>query len=237
VDKFILVQRYKIHYVEAGQGEPVILIPGSYNTHRTWNRLMPLLSSEFRLLALDYIGSVDSRKEAENPEITLQEQTDIIANMVRQIGLGKVNLIGGYSGGATVYDFAARYPDLVIKIISIEGSLIQSSTENSSSEAISKARNASRLPWYKINLARRSTRSIEEESKSIKAPLLYLFGTSSDIKRIQLAENLEYLKTYLPHAWVIALEGSIHDLATQQPLDIATIILEFLRKKLAPRSS
>jgi pimeloyl-ACP methyl ester carboxylesterase len=237
VDKFILVQRYKIHYVEAGQGEPVILIPGSYNTHRTWKRLMPLLSAEFRLLALDYIGSVDPQKGDENSEITLQEQTDIIAKMVQQIGFEKVNLIGGYYGGTTVYDFAARYPDLVNKIISIEGSLVQSDTERSSSQQSSKGKNLSRLPWYKINLARKSTQSIEEEAKSIKAPLLYLFGASSDIKRIQLAANLEYLKTYLPHSWVVALEGSIHDLATQQPLDIATIILEFLRKKLAPRNN
>jgi hypothetical protein len=41
VDRFILVQTYKIHYVEAGASEPVILIPGFASTR--WNRLMPLL--------------------------------------------------------------------------------------------------------------------------------------------------------------------------------------------------
>jgi pimeloyl-ACP methyl ester carboxylesterase len=235
IDKFILVRRSKIHYVEAGQGEPVILIPGSYNTQRTWKRIMPLLAAEFRLLALDYIGTTDSGKQPEIPEFTLQEQTDIIAKMVRQIGLPKVNLIGGYYGGAAVYDFAARYPELVLKIISIEGSLISSDLNNPVPDVLSQAKNSFRVPWYKINIGRKSTFNLEEEAKSIKAPLLYLFGTKSDIKRIQLVQNLEFLKTYLPHAWVVALEGSIHDLNTQQPQDIANILLEFLRKNLAPR--
>jgi pimeloyl-ACP methyl ester carboxylesterase len=232
MDKFILVQRYKIHYVEAGQGDPVILVPGSYNTRRTWNRLLPLLAGEFHLLALDYIGRIDSDERPEDTELTLQELTDIIAKMVRQIGLVKVSLIGGYHGGATVYDFAARYPDLVDKIISIEGSLIQSDTDPTSPQKKTPVRNTSGLPWFKIGLNRKSTISIEEESKSIKSPLLYLFGTQSDIKRIRLTENLEYLKTNLPHAWVVALDGSIHNLTAQQPTDMANIILEFLRKKL-----
>lgn len=235
-DKLILVNRFKIHYVEAGQGDPVILIPGSYNTRRTWNRLMPLLSGEFRLLALDYIGRVNPDELEEDTGITLQEQTDIIAGLVRQIGLEKVNLIGGYYGGASVYDFAARYPDLTEKIISIEGSLIQSDTDRNSPQNIQSPKKNPGLPWFKLGLNRKSVLSIEEESKFIKSPLLYLFGTQSDVKRINLTENLEYLKTYLPHAWVVALEGSIHNLASQRPADMANIILEFLRKKLEPRS-
>ena len=237
VDKFVLVQRYKIHYVEAGQGEPVILVPGSYNTQRTWKRLMPLLAGEFHILALDYIGNMDSSKSRETPEFTLQEQTNLLAQMVQQIRLTKVNLIGGYSGGATVYDFAARYPELTLKIVSLEGSLIQSDQANSSPDFSFQVKKTLRTPWYKINLGRKSTQNFEEEAKSIKAPLLYLFGTRSDAKRIQLPENLEYLKTNLPHAWVVAMEGSIHDLKTQQPRDIANIILEFLRKKLIPRNN
>ena len=79
VDKFILVQTYKIHYVEAGAGEPVILIPGSYSTYRVWNRLMPLLAGDFRLLALDYVGVGDSDKPTKGFDYTIQEQTDIIA--------------------------------------------------------------------------------------------------------------------------------------------------------------
>ena len=32
LDKFVLIGKRKIHYVEAGQGDPIILIPGSGST-------------------------------------------------------------------------------------------------------------------------------------------------------------------------------------------------------------
>ncbi len=280
VDKFILVQRYKIHYVEAGAGEPVILIPGSYSTYRAWNRLMPLLAGDFRLLALDYVGTGDSDKPDKGFDYTVQEQTDIIANMVQQMGLDKVNLIGGSYGGAIVFDFAARYPDLVNKIVSIEGGVVKpdkmkgdpmeyclkfpvvgdvfikvvrsgvlnkpaarvvvgkwysSMTPVDKEEMLeqisSNAKSASRIPWYKISIARKTSRDIEEEAKSIKTPILYLYGTESAYKEILLEKNLTYLKTYLPQAWIVAMEGGIHDLAMQKPAEVANVILEFLRKK------
>jgi pimeloyl-ACP methyl ester carboxylesterase len=235
-DRFILVKQFKIHYVDAGQGDPVILVPGSYNTRRTWNRLMPLLSKEFRILAMDYIGKIDSAEEVESLELAPQEQTDLIAKMIRQIGLEKVSLIGGYSGGSLIYDFAARYPDIVNKIVSIEGSLVQSDTQETSNQEPSKSQNNARLPWNRTSPARKSAKSLEEEAKSIKAPLMYLFGTTSDVKRIMLKKNLAYFKAYLPHAWVVALEGSVYNLNSQHPDDMANVILEFLRKKLSPRN-
>jgi pimeloyl-ACP methyl ester carboxylesterase len=233
--RFILVNNFRIHYLEAGQGEPLILIPGSYNTRRTWNRLIPLLSAEFHLLSLNYLEDLTSSDPGDHLGISLQDQTDIIAKMVRQIGFPGVHLLGGFSGGAVCYDFAARYPDLVLKIVSIEGSLIQSNSDQTSPSKTCGVPKNALLPWFK--LSRSKNLSIEEEAKSIKAPLLYLFGTKSDVRRINLKENLEYLKTYLPLAWVVSLEGSLNELSIQQPSEIANLILDFLRNKPAKKNS
>jgi pimeloyl-ACP methyl ester carboxylesterase len=280
VDRFILVQTYKIHYVEAGAGEPVILIPGTYSTYRVWNRLMPLLAGDFRLLALDYVGTGDSDKPTKGFDYTIQEQTDIIVRMITQMGLDKVNLIGGSYGGAIVFDFAARYPELTSKIISIEGGVVRrdkikgdpmeyclkfpvigdifvrvvrsgvlnkpvakaaagqwysSMTLTDRKEVLeqisSNTKSASRVPWYKISLARKISKDIEEEAKSIKAPILYLYGTKSDFKEIQLEKNIKFFTTYLPSAWIEAVEGGIHDLAMQKPTEVSDLILEFLKHK------
>ena len=32
MDKFVAVQGYNLHYVEAGEGTPVVLIPGAFST-------------------------------------------------------------------------------------------------------------------------------------------------------------------------------------------------------------
>jgi pimeloyl-ACP methyl ester carboxylesterase len=280
-DKFVLVQKYKIHYVEAGQGDPIILIPGSYSTYRTWNRLMPLLSKEYRLLALDYLGVGDSDKPKQGFNYTIQEQTDIIAQLVRQLNLGRVTLIGGSYGGAIVFDFAARYPDLTRKIVSIEGGVIKPDKEKGDfmeyclkfpvigdlfvqvartgvlnkpvakavtgewfpkmshedrhevlQQVASNARTASRIPWYRICISRETSKSLEEEAKTIVSPVLFLYGTKSNFKEILLEKNIQFLTKYLPQAWIIALEGGIHDLAVQKPSEVADLILEFLHRKL-----
>jgi pimeloyl-ACP methyl ester carboxylesterase len=245
-DKFILVGKYKIHYVEAGEGEPVILIPGSYSTYRAWNRLMPLLGKEYRLLALDYLGVGDADKPRQGFDHTVREQTDLIAAMVRQLGLSKVNLIGGLYGGAIVFDFAARYPGLIDKIVSLEGSIVRPDKMKGDpleyclkfpllGDLFVQVARSGVLNLQKISIASKTSASLEEEARDIKSPVLYLYGTQSDFKKIMLDKNLEYLKKYLPQAWIVALEGGIHDLALQKPAEVAGLILEFLHPRPAPR--
>lgn len=213
-DKFILVQKQRIHYIEAGKGEAVVLLPGTYSTHRIWNRLTPLLAVEYRILAPNY----------EVEDISTETQTDLIARMVQQMGIGKVNLVGGLTGGAVVFDFSARYPDLVNKIICIQGRVFPDSYNSKNTGK----------KWYKINVfSGKQSNKFEERAKLIQAPILYLYGTKSDNKTIPLRKNLEYLKNYLPQAWIIALEGGIHDLSMHKPEEIADLILVFLKTNLS----
>jgi pimeloyl-ACP methyl ester carboxylesterase len=211
LDKFILLDLDRVHYIEEGKGEPVILIPGSYGTYRAWNHLIPFLAGHYRLLELDYDTGF---------KYTAQEQSDRIAKIVEQLNLGKANLMGGPSSGEIIFDFAARYANLVGKIVSIEGSVIKPENKTTTSGA-----------WYKISLSRKNSINVEEEAKSIKSPVLYLYGTNSDNKGLQQEKNIEFFKNFLPQAWIVALEGAIHDIEMKSPAEVANIILDFLRHK------
>lgn len=98
----------------------------------------------------------------------------------------------------------------------------------------SNAKSASRVSWYKISIARKNPHNVEHLARSIKMPVLYLYGTRSDAREISLDRNIAFLKTYLPHAWIIAVEGGIPDLAMQKPGEVAALILEFLSQKPSP---
>jgi pimeloyl-ACP methyl ester carboxylesterase len=123
-DRFIEVEGYRIHYVDAGAGDPVILIPGSFSTYRAWNRVIPPLSEHYRVLALDYVGAGDSDKPKKGFRYTIQEQAGLIAGLIRQLDLGRVNLVGSSYGGVIVLYLAARHPELVNKVVSIEGAVV-----------------------------------------------------------------------------------------------------------------
>jgi pimeloyl-ACP methyl ester carboxylesterase len=120
-DRFVLVRNYNIHYVEVGEGEPVLLIPGAFTTYRTWNGVLLDLSSHYRILAIDYVGVGDSDKPEMGFHYTVEEQADVIAEMIGDLQLSKVNVVGASYGGAVALNLAARYPDLVNRIVCIEG--------------------------------------------------------------------------------------------------------------------
>ena len=120
-DRFILVRDYNIHYVEVGEGQPVLLIPGAFTTYRTWNRVLPELSLHDRVLAVDYVGVGDSDKPEQGFHYTVEEQADVMAEMIAALRLPRVNVVGASYGSAVALNLAARYPGLVNKVVCIEG--------------------------------------------------------------------------------------------------------------------
>ena len=121
VDRFVVVKGYNIHYVEAGEGQPILLIPGAFSTYRHWNRMIPYLSKHYKVFCIDYLGAGDSDKPRSGFKYTIEEQADLIAKMIETLQISKVHILGVSYGGAIALNLAARYPEKVDKIISIEG--------------------------------------------------------------------------------------------------------------------
>jgi pimeloyl-ACP methyl ester carboxylesterase len=121
VDKFLVVGGYNVHYVEVGEGEPVFLISGAFSTYRHWNRMIPYLSKHYKLLCIDYLGAGDSDKPVSGFAYTIEEQADLMVKMMEALQISKVHILGVSYGGAIALNLAARYPEKVDKIVSIEG--------------------------------------------------------------------------------------------------------------------
>lgn len=121
VDRFIAVYGHTVHYVEAGDGPPVLLIPGAFCTYRVWDRMIPYLSANYRVLAIDYLGVGDSDKPAEGFRYSVEEQADIVSGLIRGLGFRKVRVIGASYGSMIALNMATRYPDLVEAVVCIEG--------------------------------------------------------------------------------------------------------------------
>jgi pimeloyl-ACP methyl ester carboxylesterase len=121
MDKFVVVSDRHIHYVEAGEGQPLLLIPGAFSTYRDWNRIIPLLAQQYRVLAIDYLGVGDSDKPRSGAGYTIEAQADMLVKMMEILQISKVDIVGVSYGGGIALNLAARYPDRVGKIVCIEG--------------------------------------------------------------------------------------------------------------------
>jgi len=127
VDKFVVVGGYNVHYVEVGEGEPVFLISGAFSTYRHWNRMIPYLSRHYKLYCIDYLGAGDSDKPVSGFGYTIEEQADLMVKMMELLQISKAHILGVSYGGAIALNFAARYPEKVDKVVSIEGNGINGS--------------------------------------------------------------------------------------------------------------
>lgn len=129
VDRFIQIQGYNIHYVETGaatgQQETMLLIPGAFSTYRSWNRMIPFLSQQYRLLAVDYLGAGDSDKPSSGFAYKIEEQADVIAEMMQQEGIPSAHIVGVSYGGLVALNLATRYPQLAESIVCIEGGVVK----------------------------------------------------------------------------------------------------------------
>jgi len=125
VDKFVDADGYRLHYVEVGTGKPVLMIPGSFSTYRAWDRLVPRLCDAYRLLPLDYLGTGDSDKPKSVFSYTIEAQTEIFAKMVTTLGLAPVHVVGASYGGVIAMSLGYRHPELVDRVVSIEGAIVK----------------------------------------------------------------------------------------------------------------
>jgi pimeloyl-ACP methyl ester carboxylesterase len=120
-DRFVVIAGHHLHYVEAGEGQPILLIPGAFSTYRDWDSMIPILARQYRVLAIDYLGVGDSDKPRSGFGYTIEEQADLIVKMMEALHIPTVDIVGVSYGGGIALNLATRYPDRVGMIVCIEG--------------------------------------------------------------------------------------------------------------------
>ncbi len=105
----------QIHYVEKGDGPPLLLLSESPRTHRQFQRLIPLLSPHFRIIAPDYPGYGNS--DAPPLPVTVNGITKCIVDFLDALGLEQVNIFGIHTGNKVGACLAANWPKMVNKVV------------------------------------------------------------------------------------------------------------------------
>lgn len=106
----------KIHYVQQGKGEDIILIHSVGQSLYTFRELISKLSGKFRVTALDLVGSGYSEKPYYF-NYTLDEMADFIARFMDALDIETAHLFGFSMGAGYVINFAKRYPDRAGRIV------------------------------------------------------------------------------------------------------------------------
>jgi pimeloyl-ACP methyl ester carboxylesterase len=117
-NNFAEVNMIKLHYVEGGQGLPLILIPGYPEAWWAYHKIMPVLAKKYRVVVVDMRGMGSSDKPMQGYE--KKNMAKDIYELVKKLGYEKV-FIGGHDIGAHVaFSFAANFPETTSKLIILD---------------------------------------------------------------------------------------------------------------------
>lgn len=105
----------RLHYVTAGDGEPLVLLHGWPQTWFTWRHIIPRLAGRYRIIAPDLRGLGDSSRPASGYD----KRTvggDIWQLVHDVLGYERFFLVGHDWGGPTAYAIAAAHPGAVRRL-------------------------------------------------------------------------------------------------------------------------
>ncbi|EJN34701.1 putative hydrolase or acyltransferase of alpha/beta superfamily [Pseudomonas sp. GM78] len=97
-----------------GQGSPLLLLNGLGGLIRTFDPLRAELV-DYRTITLDVPGV--GKSQMPRWPMRLPRHADLIAEMLKQLGIDQVDVFGVSWGGALAQEFALRYPSRVRRLI------------------------------------------------------------------------------------------------------------------------
>ncbi|MGF7048343.1 pimeloyl-ACP methyl ester carboxylesterase [Paenibacillus sp. DS2015] len=96
-----------ICYVDQGQGEPIVLLHGYCGSSEYWEKVVPILSAKYRCIVPDLRGH--GRSDAPMGAYTIEQMADDILNLLDELNIPKVTLLGHSLGGYITLSFTQRY--------------------------------------------------------------------------------------------------------------------------------
>lgn len=115
-------QRLKLHYVDWGNRDkpPLVLVHGGRDHARSWDWTAERLREDYHVVAMDHRGHGDSEWVSDG-NYSSNDMVYDLAQLIHQLGVGPVTIVSHSMGGNVALRYAGVYPEMVRKIVAIEG--------------------------------------------------------------------------------------------------------------------
>ncbi len=106
------VKGHSLHYVRGGDGPPLVFLHGVLGSHRTWDHLAAEMARTHTVVAPDLFGCGASDRP-DGADYSLGSHAGAVRDLLDELGLGPVTLVGHSLGGGIALDFTYLFPDRV----------------------------------------------------------------------------------------------------------------------------
>ena len=116
--RFLTLSDIRLHYLDEGEGEVVVLLHGWPQTSHVWRHIIPKLSSKYRVLAPDLRGLGDSSRPTDGFD-SGTVAGDIIA-LLDALAVRDFSIVGHDWGGPAAFAAASLIRDRVQRLALID---------------------------------------------------------------------------------------------------------------------
>jgi pimeloyl-ACP methyl ester carboxylesterase len=115
----VTVLGFKLHYLEAGGGRPVILLHGLGGDGSRWRPNIEPLAKDFHVFALDQIGFGQSDKPLANYNTGML--AEFLVEFLKAVNVPRASLVGNSMGAGVALYTAVHYPQAVERMVLADG--------------------------------------------------------------------------------------------------------------------
>ncbi|NJK85040.1 MAG: alpha/beta hydrolase [Bacteroidales bacterium] len=235
----------KIYYEVYGQGQPVVLLHGGYGYIDGFKQYIPVLSKEFKVIAIASRGY--GKSEIGNTTYSYELLANDVKKIIENEGNDKAIVMGTSDGAMIAYILASKYPNIVSSVVAMGGPL---GTSGYDKEGLDWLRNlnSEEFKAYRPDLLKimpqpeRYADFVEnlkimwstpnilqfDDLRKIECPVLLLFG---DRDLFCTMDHITQIYKSIPGGQLAIIPNSTHsDVSFRNTTILKRYILQFIRK-------
>lgn len=106
----------RVAHVDAGAGDPVVLLHGIPTWSFLWREVIPLLADTRRVIAPDFLGHGFSDRR-DRFDRSLAAQTEMVCALLDALGIDRADIVGHDTGGGVALIMAVKHPERLRRLI------------------------------------------------------------------------------------------------------------------------
>ncbi len=114
------VNGLKMYYEVHGQGQPLVLLHGSFMTiPLNWSQLLPPLAKDRKVIVVELQGHGRTRDIPR--DISYEGMADDVSGLLEHLKIDRADILGYSMGGGVAFQFAVRHPDQLRRLVVLSG--------------------------------------------------------------------------------------------------------------------
>lgn len=121
----VRVHGVELHYIERGEGEPLILLHGGMGDYESWEPQLGAFARNYRVISYSRRYNYPNRNRLTGNDHSALVEAQDLAAFITRLGLGPVHLVGQSYGAFTALVLAMDHPEMVRSLVLAEPPILQ----------------------------------------------------------------------------------------------------------------